>query len=109
MSHIDEEFAALSTPHRRKIVEFLRTGAKSVGEVADHTECTQANTSHALKALLNAGIVKRSLSNNDARVHLFQLEDTAFVGLATWLVKMQPPSSPQVLQIMNLIKEMIVT
>ena len=46
-----ETFKALSDPVRREILELLKTGRMSAGEIASHFDMTQATVSYHLKIL----------------------------------------------------------
>jgi ArsR family transcriptional regulator len=48
---------AVADPERLRIVQCLRTGAKSVGEIAQHLDAPVVNASHHLKHLRRAGLV----------------------------------------------------
>ncbi|MDO5549029.1 MAG: autorepressor SdpR family transcription factor [Eubacteriales bacterium] len=50
-------FKALSDPTRREILQLLRQGARSAGEIAEHFDMTGATISHHLSILKNAGLV----------------------------------------------------
>ena len=49
-----ETFKALSDPVRREILELLKTGRMSAGEIASHFDMTQATVSYHLKILKKA-------------------------------------------------------
>lgn len=49
---------AVADPDRLRIVQALRGGARSVGEIAAEVRSTVVNTSHHLKQLRAAGLVK---------------------------------------------------
>lgn len=46
-----ETFKALSDPVRREILELLKKGRMSAGEIASHFDMTQATVSYHLKIL----------------------------------------------------------
>ena len=49
-----ETFKALSDPVRRQILELLKDGALSAGEIASHFDMTGATISYHLKVLKKA-------------------------------------------------------
>ena len=51
-------FAALADPTRRAVFERLRSGPRSVGELADGLPVTRPAVSQHLKALRKAGLVR---------------------------------------------------
>ncbi len=53
-------FKALSDPTRLRILNALRENERSVGELTDIAECSQANVSKHLRVLSDAGIVART-------------------------------------------------
>ena len=52
-----ENFKALSNPTRREILNLLREGAKTAGEIGDHFPMTGATVSHHLSVLRDAGLI----------------------------------------------------
>ena len=48
---------AISDPTRRKILDLLKTGEMSVGELSEHFEITGASMSHHLNKLKSADLV----------------------------------------------------
>ena len=52
-----ETFKALSDPTRREILNLLREGAKTAGEIGDHFPMTGATVSHHLSLLRDAGLI----------------------------------------------------
>ncbi len=58
-SAIAERFKALAEPMRLRLLQVLRSGECSVGELAEHTGGGQANVSKHLQVLLQQGYVDR--------------------------------------------------
>ena len=52
-----ETFKALGDPTRREILQILRSGAKTAGEIGSYFEMTAATVSHHLSVLKAAGLV----------------------------------------------------
>ena len=52
-----ESFKALSDPTRREILQLLKGGRMSAGEIVDHFPMTGATISHHLAVLKSAGLV----------------------------------------------------
>lgn len=50
-------FKALSDPTRRAILDLLKTGAQTAGEIGAHFDMTGATVSHHLSVLKDAGLV----------------------------------------------------
>lgn len=57
---LQDTLKALSDPTRRKILELLKKGSLSVGEIGEHFEMTGATLSHHLSILKKAGLVEDS-------------------------------------------------
>ena len=54
-----EAFKALADPTRRRILELLRGGKLTAGEIATHFDMTKPSLSHHLNSLKAAGLVER--------------------------------------------------
>jgi ArsR family transcriptional regulator len=54
-----ERFRLLSEPTRLRLLDLLRDGERSVGELAGDLGCTQANVSKHLAMLADGGLVSR--------------------------------------------------
>lgn len=52
-----ETFKALSDPTRRKILDILKDGAKTAGDIGGRFDMTGATMSHHLSVLREAGLV----------------------------------------------------
>ena len=52
-----QTFKALSDPTRREILQLLKGGRMSAGEIVDHFPMTGATISHHLAVLKSAGLV----------------------------------------------------
>ncbi|NUP47188.1 MAG: winged helix-turn-helix transcriptional regulator [Catenulispora sp.] len=55
---VAEAFQALAEPRRLAIMELLRDGEKSVGELAERLDASQPAVSKHLRALRQAGLVE---------------------------------------------------
>jgi len=56
---IAERFGALAEPMRLRLLNALRRGEKSVGDLAEESGASQANASKHLQLLLQQGFVER--------------------------------------------------
>lgn len=73
---------ALAEPNRLLIVELLRAGPLTVGEVADRLKLRQPQASKHLKYLLEAGIVElKAVANR----RIYKLRSEPFKELDDWL------------------------
>ena len=59
-----ETFKALSDPIRRGILEMLKKGQLSAGEIGSHFDMTGATISYHLSILKKAGLIKENKNKN---------------------------------------------
>ncbi|MQA73740.1 MAG: metalloregulator ArsR/SmtB family transcription factor [Solirubrobacterales bacterium] len=64
---IAQRFRVLGEPMRIKLLDRLREGPATVGELVEATAASQQNVSKHLRVLLEAGIVSRAREGNFAR------------------------------------------
>ncbi|WP_326545534.1 metalloregulator ArsR/SmtB family transcription factor [Mycolicibacterium sp. ND9-15] len=74
-------FGALAEPSRLKIVELLRAGPLSVGEIAATLEIRQPQVSKHLRVLGDSGIVAGQAV---ARQRIYRLEAAPFEEIGRW-------------------------
>ena len=74
-------FGALAEPSRLRIVELLRTGPRSVGEIADSLDIRQPQVSKHLRVLGDSGIVAVEAI---ARHRIYRLEPEPFEHIGRW-------------------------
>ncbi|CRK83186.1 ArsR/SmtB family transcription factor [Neobacillus massiliamazoniensis] len=73
---------ALAEPNRLHIVELLRDGPLTVGEIADRLELNQPQASKHLRVLSNAGLVEvLAIANR----RIYKLRPEPFKELDFWL------------------------
>lgn len=77
-----ETFKALSDPARRQILELLKIGPLSAGDIASHFEMTGATISYHLKILKQADLVFESREKNFI---YYQLNATVLEEILLWL------------------------
>jgi DNA-binding transcriptional ArsR family regulator len=73
---------ALSEPNRMNIVELLRDGPLTVGEIADQLGLRQPQTSKHLKVLSDNGIVEVQA---EANRRIYKLRPEPFQALDSWI------------------------
>jgi len=56
---------ALADPERLRIVQCLRSGPRTVGDISDEVRSAVANVSHHLKQLRRAGVVRGKRSGRN--------------------------------------------
>jgi DNA-binding transcriptional ArsR family regulator len=79
-------FAALADPTRRRIVERLRGGARTVGEIAADFAISQPAISKHVKVLENSGVLKREI---DGRIHRCTLDPRPMRDAAEWIERQE--------------------
>ncbi len=74
--------SALAEPNRLRIVELLRDGPCSVGEIAERLWLRQPQVSKHLRVLSDAGLVE---VHPDAQQRIYMLHSESFKELDSWL------------------------
>lgn len=73
---------ALAEPNRQHIVELLRDGPLTVGEIAERLGLLQPQTSKHLRVLSQSGLVEvQAIANR----RIYKLRQQAFQDLDNWL------------------------
>ncbi len=75
-------FALLADPMRRRIVELLQGGERSVNEIVDQVDIRQPGVSRHLRILHEAGIVS---VRSDGQRRIYTLRPQAFQELEAWM------------------------
>lgn len=75
-------FKALSDPTRRKIIELLKEGDKSAGEIAEYFSMTKPSISNHLTILKSAELVQ---SVREGQKIIYSLNSTIFQEVTSWL------------------------
>jgi DNA-binding transcriptional ArsR family regulator len=75
-------FAAVAEPSRRQILDLLRDGTRSVGELVDGTGLSQPGVSKHLRVLREHGLVR---VRRDAQRRLYDLDPAPLAELDAWL------------------------
>lgn len=83
MAQLGLGFQALSDATRRTILQLLRDGDLTAGEIADHFEMSKPSISHHLSTLKQAGLV---LEERDGRHRRYSLNTTVFDELMGWML-----------------------
>lgn len=78
----EDVFEILADPTRRRIVEALRSGERSVGELVDQVDIGQPGVSRQLAILHDAGWVR---VRPDGRRRLYSLEPKPLRQLEEWV------------------------
>lgn len=77
-----EVFASLAEPNRLHIVELLRNGPLTVGDIAERTQLRQPQASKHLRVLNDAGLVE---VHAEANRRFYKLRPEPFQDMEAWL------------------------
>ena len=86
---LEDTFAALADPTRRKVIDALKKEPLRAGELAELLELSAPAMSRHLRVLRHSGLVEENDLPHDARVRLYRLKPEAFVQLRDWLDEVQ--------------------
>ena len=75
-------FDVLAAPARRQILDLLREGPRSVGELVDRLPTSQPGTSKHLRVLRDAGLVR---VRRDAQRRWYELDPAPLAAVDAWL------------------------
>lgn len=81
-----ETFKALSDPVRRQILELLKKGPLSAGDIASHFDMTGATISYHLKILRQADLIFESREKNFI---YYQLNTSILEEIMLWISTLQ--------------------
>jgi len=81
----DTTFAALADPTRRRVLEQLREGPRSVGELAERLPISQPAVSQHLKVLREAGLVAQ---RPEGSRRIYSLRPEGLAELRRWVDSM---------------------
>jgi DNA-binding transcriptional ArsR family regulator len=84
----DAVLKALAEPNRRAILELVRDGPRSMGDIADNFRITPQAVSQHLKVLKDAGLVREE---RQGRRHLFAVRPEGFEGVQEFLERFWAP------------------
>ena len=78
----DKTFKALSDPTRRQILELLRRGPKSAGEISEQFGTSGATISHHLSVLKDAGLVS---DEKRGKYIFYELDTSVLQDMLAWV------------------------
>ncbi len=76
-------FKALNDPTRRRILELLRSGDLSAGDISEHFDATKPTMSHHLDLLRQAGLVE---SYRKGQFIMYTLNTSVLNEAVSWLI-----------------------
>ena len=81
-----ETFKALSDPERRKILELLKTGSMSAGEIASNFNTTGPTISYHLKILKKADLI---FERKEKNYIYYQLNVSVLEDIMLWIADLK--------------------
>jgi DNA-binding transcriptional ArsR family regulator len=75
-------FAALTDPTRRTVLERLRSGPRSVGQIANDMPVTRPAVSQHLKVLKEAGLVT---DRSEGTRRIYEIDPAGLGAIRAWL------------------------
>ena len=82
---IDDAFAALADPARRRAVELLARQPRRAGELARALRVSPSTMSKHLRVLRDRGLVTEAHPAHDTRVRIYSLRSASMADLRAWL------------------------
>jgi DNA-binding transcriptional ArsR family regulator len=79
---LDQALRALADANRREILAVIRSGPRSVGQIAEDVGLCQQTTSHHLAVLRTAGLAS---GTRDGTRHLFAVDTDGLAAVRTYL------------------------
>lgn len=79
---LQDTLKALSDPNRRKILELLKKGPMSAGEIGESFQLTGASLSHHLSVLKKAGLVD---DNKQGTFIYYEINTSVMEDILTWI------------------------
>lgn len=86
---LDQVFAALADPTRRRVIDLLREKPRRAGELASAFDMSPPAMSRHLRVLRTRGLVDEERAEHDARVRVFRLRHEPFRELQGWLDRVE--------------------
>ncbi len=82
---LQETLKAVSDPHRREILQLLKNGTMTAGEIGSHFEMSGATMSHHLAILKQAGLIT---DEKKGKYIYYELNMTVFEEILSWVKSM---------------------
>lgn len=86
----EKTFKALADPIRREILQMLKQGNMSVGEIASHFDMTQATISYHLAVLKKADLI---WEEKDKNFIYYDLNTSVLDEIMRWLIDLKENSN----------------
>lgn len=85
-------FKALADPTRRRILELLKNGSMTAGDIADAFDIGKPSISHHLNILKAADLVQ---SERDGQNIVYTLNTSVFQELVAWVYGLKKEDKPE--------------
>lgn len=79
---LQETFKAIGDPTRREILDLLKNGQKTAGEIGEHFDATGATISHHLSILKKAGLIS---DEKKGKYIYYELNMSVFQEILSWI------------------------
>ena len=86
---MNDLFKALNDPTRRAILDLLRQGDLTAGEIADQFDISKPSISHHLDVLKRAELVR---AERDGQFLRYALNSTVMEDMIAWMLTFKPSS-----------------
>ena len=83
---LQQTLKALSDPTRREILNLLKTGKKSAGEISDHFDITAAAISRHLSVLKDADLIE---DTRDGKYIFYELNASVLEEIMLWITDLK--------------------
>ncbi len=83
---LNDTFKALADPTRRGILDLLKNGDMTAGEIAEHFDMTKPSVSNHLSILKNAGLL---WDERKGQHIIYSLNTTVFQDVLKWMISLQ--------------------
>ena len=83
---LQQTLKALSDPTRREILNLLKHGKKSAGEISDHFDITAAAISRHLSVLKEADLIE---DNRDGKYIFYTLNASVLEEIMLWITDLK--------------------
>ena len=81
-----ETFKALSDPARREILDLLKNGRRTAGDIAGHFDMTAATVSYHLSQLKKAGLI---FENREKNYIYYSLNASVLEEVLLWIQELK--------------------
>ena len=88
---LQQTLKALADPTRREILDLLKNGKRSAGEISDHFDITAAAVSRHLSVLKEADLV---CDTREGKYIFYELNTTVLEEILLWIAELKGETEP---------------